>query len=137
LEVGSLEGTKFNVVRRYCPKTGASGYPVLSPDGRTIISSEQKVAVDVATGKVAKLQLDHELQGSPEPVFEDETHLITLPAPLAAAPNGIGIIPPSTPTDANGIPLIGAPVYRCDVTTGSCTQVFTTEPRVNIDLAAP
>jgi hypothetical protein len=137
LEVGTLAGNKFDVIRRYCPKAGASGYPVLSPDGRTIISSEQKVAIDVATGKVTKLQLAHDLQGYPEPVFEDATHLITLPAPLAAGPGGRGIIPPGTPKDANGIPLIGAPVYRCDVTTGSCAHVFTTEPRINIDLAAP
>ena len=137
LEVGTLAGNKFNVIRRYCPKAGASAYPVLSPDGRTIISSEQKVAIDVATGKVTKLQLAHELQGSPEPVFEDATHLITLPAPLAAGPDGRGIIPPGTPTDANGIPLIGYPIYRCDVTNGSCTHVFTTEPNVLIDLAQP
>ncbi|WP_112245709.1 hypothetical protein [Kribbella monticola] len=137
LEVGVLAGTRFAVIRRYCPKAGASAYPVLSPDGRTIVSSEQKVAVDVATGKVTALRLEHSLQGFPEPVFEDATHLITLPAPLAAGPNGRGIIPPGTPTDEHGAPLIGAPVYRCDTTTGTCTHIFTTTPRTLIELALP
>jgi len=137
LKVGTLQAGKLAVTRQFCQKGNTAMHPVLSPDGRTMIYSEQKVAIDVATGKVTKLQLAHELQGSPEPVFEDATHLITLPAPLAADAKGRGIIPPGTPTDASGHPLIGYPVYRCDVTTGSCTHVFTTEPDVTIELAQP
>lgn len=137
MEVGTLAGHKFSVLRRYCPTGQPAGYPLLSPDGRTMIHSQAKVAIDVATGKITKLQLDHALQGTPEPVFEDATHLITLPAPLASGPHGEGIIPPGTPVDAEGRPLIGYPVYRCDVTTGSCAHVFTTDPGVDIILGKP
>ncbi len=137
MEVGTWAGHKFSVLRRYCPTGQPAGYPLLSPDGRTMIHSQAKVAIDVATGKITKLQLDHALQGTPEPVFEDATHLITLPAPLASGPHGEGIIPPGTPVDAEGRPLIGNPVYRCDVTTGSCAHVFTTDPGVDIILGKP
>ncbi|MEU4602250.1 hypothetical protein AB0F43_04645 [Kribbella sp. NPDC023972] len=117
LKAGMLRGTNVEVQREYCDQGVAQLYPVLSPDGRTMIHSLQKVAIDVGTGKVTKLQLPDQMLDWPEPVFEDATHLLALTQPE----DGIGQIPRE--------------LYRCDVATGACTLLV--KDAANITLQQP
>jgi hypothetical protein len=117
LKAGVLRGTNFEVQREYCDKGQEQQYPVLSPDGRTIIHSLQKVAIDVATGKVTKLQLPDQMLDWPEAVFEDATHLLALTQPEEI----MGVIPRK--------------LHRCDVTTGACKLLVA--DAANITLQEP
>ncbi len=65
MEVGTLAGHKFGVCVGTAPTGQPAGYPLLSPDGRTMIHSQAKVAIDVATGKITKLQLRPRPAGHP------------------------------------------------------------------------
>ena len=124
LKVGTLQGNKLDFERQYCGNGGRAIYPVLSPDGRTMIHTELKIAVDVETGKVTKVRLPDELLGYPLPVFEDATHLIAVPPRLVSPPTPLPTKgqPPSQNQSGN----LAEPVYRrCDVESGSC-EVFTT-----------
>ncbi len=102
LKAGVLRGTTFEGQRGHCDQGEEAQYPVLSPDGRTMIHSLQKVAVDVATGKVTKLQLPDRMLDWPEAVFEDATQLLAL----------------NERDGDHGV--IHRELYRCDVTTGAC-----------------
>lgn len=113
LKAGTLSGGKLSIARQYCGTGGPHIYPVLSPDGKTIINTEQKVAIDVATGKVTKLDLKGELMGLPQPIFEDATHLLL--APLTSQQQ----------------------VDRCDVTTGSCKVALTAPADHGVKLVNP
>ena len=117
LKAGVLRETNFEVQREYCDQGQEQQYPVLSPDGRTVIHSLQKVAIDVATGKVTKLQLPDQMLDWPEPVFEDTTHLLAL----------------TQPEDVMG--AIPRKLHRCDVTTGACKLLV--EEAANITLQQP
>jgi len=105
LVAGELRGTTVEVLRKYCRQGGPQLYPVLSPDGRTMIQSIAKVAIDLATGKETKLQLPDEMLDFPEAVFEDATHVIAI----------------NQRTDQGGV--IPQELYRCDVTTGACKRL--------------
>jgi hypothetical protein len=117
LKAGVLRGTNFEIQREYCDQGPEQQYPVLSPDGRTMIHSLQKVAVDLATGKVTKLQLPDHMLDWPEAVFEDATHLLAL----------------TQPEDVMG--AIPRKLFRCDVTTGACKLLV--EDAANITLQQP
>ncbi|WP_433167418.1 hypothetical protein [Kribbella sp. CA-247076] len=105
LKAGAVRGTTFEIQREYCDQGPEQLYPVLSPDGRAMIHSVQKVAVDIATGKVTKLQLPERMLDWPEAVFEDGTHVLAL-----------------SERDGDMGALLRE-LYRCDVTTGKCTLV--------------
>lgn len=117
LKAGVLRDTTFEVKREYCDQGQEHQYPVLSPDGRTMIHSLQKVAVDVATGKVTKLQLPDQMLDWPEAVFEDATHLLA----LTQRDDVMGAIPRK--------------LYRCDVTSGACKLLV--EKAADISLQQP
>ncbi|HET6987617.1 MAG TPA: hypothetical protein VFI00_13420, partial [Kribbella sp.] len=70
LKAGALVDGRFKLQREYCDKGPQRLYPVLSPDGRTMVHSQLKLVVDLPTGKVTKLQLPDEVTTIPEPVFE-------------------------------------------------------------------
>jgi hypothetical protein len=138
LKAGTLTGGKLSIARESCGTGGRSIYPVLSPDGRTIINTEQKVAIDVATGKVTKLGLTEDLSGFPQPVFEDATHLLV--APLQQPSSAVSPLPTKASEDQGGIrPLVTSSrqVYRCDVTTGACKVALTTPEGQSVSLVNP
>jgi hypothetical protein len=116
LVAGVLRGTTVEVLRKYCEQGVPQLYPVLSPDGRTMIQSVTKVAIDLATGKETKMQLPDQMLDFPEAVFEDATHLIAI---NQRSPQK-GLIPED--------------VYRCDVTSGACKLLV---KDADIDLQQP
>jgi hypothetical protein len=135
LKAGTLSGGKLSIARDYCGTGGRSIYPVLSPDGRTIINTEQKVAVEVATGKVTKLDLKGELMGFPQPIFEDTSHLLVTPLAQPSPQS-----PPKTPLPTEGGTrrlVTSQEVYRCDVTTGSCKVALTAPADHGVKLVNP
>ncbi|QNE21680.1 hypothetical protein F1D05_31870 [Kribbella qitaiheensis] len=147
MKLGSAQGTGFAVDRQYCGSGGRAFYPVVSPDGRTMVHpgsslsadsrtevQPQPVVIDVATGKATKLRLPRPISDLPAPVFEDDTHLLF---------TGTGLRdkqPPKTPPSIgpDGSPVTaGISVIRCDVTSGDCKLVFTTPTGVRIKLGRP
>lgn len=111
LKAGVLSADGFKQLREYCEAGARTIYPVMSPDGRTMVSSRSRLVVDVPTGKVTKLQLPTtgEVTDFPEPVFEDATQLIAIvkqPVKEAGKP----------PTQH---------LYRCDVRSGECALLRT------------
>jgi hypothetical protein len=123
IEVGSLQNGKFAITRQYCAKGGQTKYPVLSPDGRTVIYPETKLAIDVATGRTTELQVSGGLSGVDDLVFEDDTHVIALPFAIPD-PNARRGVPTPRPDSREELTK-AQPVYRCDVTSGVCELVLT------------
>ncbi|MGW7680067.1 hypothetical protein ACWGID_04960 [Kribbella sp. NPDC054772] len=102
LKAGVLREEGFKVLREYCDQGLEHLYPVLSPDGRTMVQGALGVAIDVNTGQVTKLQVPGRMWDVlPEPAFENGTQLLTL-------------------NEAKDGSQIRNELYRCDVTSGSC-----------------
>jgi hypothetical protein len=98
LRAGSLRDGRFEVVREYCHEGTSTLFPVLSTDGKTMLHSELGLAIDVASGKVTKLQVEAPLRPVPPPVFEYSSQVLVITAAQQVA--------------------------RCDVTTGECKVVL-------------
>lgn len=145
MKLGSVRGTSFVVDRQYCGTGGRSFYPNVSPDGRTMVRSDQfqiskntamkrvapPVAIDVATGKVTELRVPQELPDLPGPVFEDSTHLVFVD-------RGSTLNPTRPSVGPDGHPAIETrPVIRCDVTSGDCSEVLTPPANTRISLGHP
>ncbi|MFF0345493.1 hypothetical protein [Kribbella sp. NPDC004875] len=106
VRAGVLREDGFKVLREYCAEGQPHLYPVLSPDGRTMVQSFAGVAIDVNTGQVTKLQVpNHMLDVLPEPAFENGTQLLTL----------------NESQDGN---RLSYDLWRCDVTSGACKQLI-------------
>lgn len=103
LKAGALRDDGFKVLREYCAEGSPHLYPVLSPDGRTMIQSARAEAIDISTGQVTKLKLpDRMVDVLPEPVFENGTQLLTLTETVGAGG------------------VVHNQMFRCDVTSGEC-----------------
>ena len=103
LKAGALRDDGFKVSREYCDDEPEQLYPVLSPNGRTMIQSARAEAIDISTGEVTKLKLpDRMIDTLPLPVFEDGTQLLTLTEKVGAG----GVVEQQ--------------LFRCDVTSGEC-----------------
>jgi hypothetical protein len=111
LRAGVLRADGFKQLREYCEAGAQPIYPLMSPDGRTMVNSRSRLVVDVPTGKVTKLQLPEtgEVTDFPEPVFEDATQLIAI------------VMGPPTKTSKPPTQR----VYRCDVRSGECALLLT------------
>jgi hypothetical protein len=145
MKLGSFQGAAFVVDRQYCGTGGRSFYPTVSPDGRTMVRSDQfqtpdnktmkrvapPVAIDVASGKVTNLRVPQELPDLPEPVFEDNTHLVFIDAGSTLNPT-----PPSVGPDGRAVTGI-RPVIRCDLTSGDCSEVLRPPANTRISLGHP
>ena len=75
-----LRADGFKQLREYCEAGAQTIYPLMSPDGRTMVNSRSRLVIDIPTGRVTKLQLPEtgEVTDFPEPVFEDATQLIAI-----------------------------------------------------------
>ncbi|WP_410788359.1 hypothetical protein [Kribbella sp. C-35] len=103
LKAGALRDDGFKVLREYCDDGPEHLYPVLSPDGRTMIQSARAEAIDINTGQVTKLKLQNRMSDAlPQPVFENGTQLLTLTETV-----GVG-------------GAVHNQLFRCDVTSGEC-----------------
>ncbi|WP_327633342.1 hypothetical protein OHB24_25425 [Kribbella sp. NBC_00482] len=111
LRAGVLRADGFKQLREYCEAGAQTIYPLMSPDGRTVVNSRSRLVIDVPTGKVTKLQLPEtgEVTDFPEPVFEDATQLIAI------------VMGPDTNTSKPPTQR----VYRCDVRSGECALLLT------------
>lgn len=109
LKAGVLRDGAFDEAREYCDVAAAATYPVLSPDGRTMVSSDVKLAIDIESGKQTRLRLpaDAEVISWPEPVFENVSQLL-----LVTEPPGNNRLP------------VPRQVNRCDVRSGECAVVL-------------
>ncbi|MGW5191361.1 hypothetical protein ACWEOO_19080 [Kribbella sp. NPDC004138] len=111
LKAGVLRDGRFELRREYCDVAAAASYPVMSPDGTTIVSSDVKLAIDIASGKRTKLRMpaDAEVVSWPEPVFENASQVL-----LVTRPPGNQRLP------------VPQQIYRCDVRSGECVVVLKT-----------
>lgn len=111
LKAGVLHDGAFDEARQYCDVAPAATYPVLSPEGRTMVSTDVKLAIDVQTGKQTKLQLPANTTVTewPEPVFENASQLL-----LVTEPTGNKRLP------------VQQQVFRCDVRSGECAVALKT-----------
>ncbi|WP_405057303.1 hypothetical protein OG474_31810 [Kribbella sp. NBC_01505] len=107
LEAGVFRGNNFDVLRKYCEPGKMGGQPVLSTDGRTMIYADGNLAVDIASGKITKLDLPDPNVLFPTGAFEDAVHALVITQPR------------------KGRDLGPMRLYRCDVTTGKCTLLRT------------
>jgi len=119
LKAGTLQDGKFVVQREYCDKGIKAEYPVLSPDGRTMLHTNENLAIDIRTGKTTKFKLPDPIQAWPEPIFEDAVHVVLL---SERQPKG-------------GLGEVFQQVFRCDVTTGDCKLVL--KDGGNVKLSKP
>jgi len=104
LKAGALRDDGFKLQQQYCDQGPEQLYPVLSPDGRTMIHSQRSEAIDVTTGRVTKLKLPNKMWDTlPLPTFENGSYLLTL------TDGGAG---------EGGKAL--QQLFRCDVTSGDC-----------------
>jgi len=104
LKAGALRDDGFKLQQQYCDEGPEQLYPVLSPDGRTMIHSQRSEAIDVNTGRVTKLKLPNKMWDTlPLPTFENGSYLLTL------TDGGAG---------EGGKAL--QQLFRCDVTSGDC-----------------
>ncbi|NIK61008.1 hypothetical protein [Kribbella shirazensis] len=110
LKAGLSSEDGFRQIREYCDVGPESIYPVVSPDGRTMVNSQVRVVVDIETGKVTRLQLPAEAEVTtfPEPVFEDANQLILITNP-----------------PGNQVKTLTQQLYRCDVRSGECALLQT------------
>jgi hypothetical protein len=111
LEAGVLRAGAFDEAREYCDVAPASTYPVMSPDGRTVVSSDVKLAIDIRSGKQTRLRLPAATKviAWPEPVFENVSQVL-----LVTEPQG------------NNRKPVPKQIYRCDVRSGECAVVLKT-----------
>jgi hypothetical protein len=123
VRVVTLRGDNFVPLRERCDKDGKTMvYPFLSPRGDVVAFPEGRIALNVDTGVVTRL---NGLTGWPDPVdnqYEDADHLLV----VAQAPR-----PAQTEDVAPEV------VNRCNVRTGSCRVVYRAEGRYAIDLGTP
>ncbi|MGZ0147352.1 hypothetical protein ACXJJ3_09785 [Kribbella sp. WER1] len=117
LEAGVLRDGKLDVTREYCDVAAAATYPVLSQDGRTLVSSDVKLAIDVESGKQTKLQLPAKVvvTSFPTPVFENVSQVLVV----------------TRPAGNNRRPVTDT-VYRCDVRSGECAAVLSAKGGVTL-----
>ncbi|WP_350277565.1 hypothetical protein [Kribbella sp. HUAS MG21] len=109
LKAGVLRDGGFDEVREYCDVAAAATYPVLSPDGRTMVSSDVKLAIDIRSGKQTRLRLpaNQEVITWPQPVFENVSQLLLVTQPLG-----------------NNRKPVPEQVHRCDVRSGECVAIL-------------
>ncbi|MFD7157762.1 hypothetical protein ACFV9C_24390 [Kribbella sp. NPDC059898] len=119
LVAGSLSDGKFVQQRKFCSTSTAAVYPVLAPDGRTMLDTGANQAVDLGTGRTTKFQLPDAITAWPEPVFEDAAHVLLL---TERQPKG-------------GHGDILQQLFRCDVTSGACKLVM--KDGSNLKLSKP
>ncbi|HWD77545.1 MAG TPA: hypothetical protein VG497_01640 [Kribbella sp.] len=117
LRAGVLRDGQFDTTREYCDVAAAATYPVMSQDGRTMVSSDVKLAIDIESGKQTKLQLpaDTEVTSFPAPVFENVSQVL-----LVTRPAGNNRLP------------VKEKVYRCDVRSGECAVALSTSGGVTL-----
>jgi hypothetical protein len=114
LRAGALRDDGFKVLRDYCDDGPEHLYPLLSPDGRTMVQSARSEAIDVNSGQVTKLDLPGRMTDAlPSPVFEDATRLLTL-------------------TEKRVGNELRQQLFRCDVTSGECKLLFKDAGHVTI-----
>lgn len=106
IKAGFVDGDKFKVLRESCHQGPGHPYPVLSPDGRVMVNSLKKEAVDIVTGKVTRLDVPDEMLDWPEPVFEDATNLLVV----------------SQRELEHG--QLARSLYRCNVAGGACVLIM-------------
>lgn len=118
LRAGVLRDDGFKVLREYCDNGPELLYPLLSPDGRTMVNSAVSEAIDIGTGRVTKLKLPSRMWDVlPLPVFENGQDLITL------TDGGAG---------AGGV--VKQQLFRCDVTSGECKLLMKDASDVTIQM---
>ncbi|GAA0589620.1 hypothetical protein HPO96_03820 [Kribbella sandramycini] len=120
LHAAELRNGKLDVLRTHCEQgVERAVYPVGSRDGRTMVFSERKLAIDVASGKTTQLRLPEPIESYPTPVFEDETKLLVVTQQWDSKKKS-----PQR-------------LYRCDVTTGDCKLLRTEKDDTQIKLLQP
>ncbi|MEV6286548.1 hypothetical protein [Kribbella sp. NPDC051770] len=121
MQAARLVGGKLVVDREYCGQGGRMVYPTISADGGTLLLGEQRLAVDVATGRQTTLRAPVAIDDLNGPVFEDSTHVLAVLRNSSATPT-------RAPTPVGRNRLLGElkdrSVYRCDVTNGSCERAM-------------
>jgi hypothetical protein len=128
MKVGSVRGSGLAIDGQYCG-TGGTVYPVLSPDGTTLIATMEGLSINVTTGKVTKLRMPYSMFAIPTPIFEDNTHIAVVPLPGLdqKPPTGTGVKPLGR----------GRQAFRCDVISGACDLLFATPTGVRATLLNP
>ncbi|ADB31459.1 hypothetical protein Kfla_2385 [Kribbella flavida DSM 17836] len=116
LRAGTPRDGGLAVDREQCGAVKTQVYAALSLDGATMVNLDQRLAVDVATGRRITLELPGDRHLS-LPRFEDATHLLVVATDLSSG----GSAPPET-------------VFRCDVTTGACRSVYNVPAGTRIGL---
>jgi hypothetical protein len=109
IQVVTMDSTdKLTPERELCG-TGARKYPVLSPDGKTLVVPELKKAISVADGAEVNLTGIPDRPNPTGSVFEDASHILSL-----------------APSEVNPLlrPLVEQLLVRCDVVTGNCEKLF-------------
>lgn len=106
IKAGFVDRGKFTVLRESCSDDPAHPYPVLSPDGRVMVNSVKKEAIDIVTGKVTRLDVPDGILDWPEPVFEDATNLLVI-----------------NQREAEHGQLVRS-LYRCTVNGGACVLLM-------------
>ncbi|MEV4261427.1 hypothetical protein [Kribbella sp. NPDC049584] len=111
----TLGANGLDVKREYCFKPPMAAASVsVAPDGSTMTISNIGVAVDVATGKVAKLRLPAGTKWFEDGVFED--------------PDNVIVVDEAGPAQK---------LFRCAVETGECKQVAIVKPDETIRQVQP
>lgn len=106
IKAGFVDGGKFKVLRERCQQGPGHPYPVLSPDGRVMVNSLKKEAIDIVSGAITRLNVPDEMLDWPEPVFEDATNLLV----VSRRDVGHGQLAQS--------------LYRCNITGGACVLIM-------------
>jgi hypothetical protein len=128
IQVVTMDSTdKLTPERELCG-TGAMKYPVLSPDGKTLVVPELKKAISVADGTEVNLA---GMPDQPNPigsVFEDASHILSASVGIRAAATTPGTRPLisryAVAPDGALRPIVEQVLVRCDVVTGNCEKLF-------------
>ncbi|GAA2786960.1 hypothetical protein [Kribbella solani] len=115
---GSLDDGKFVQQRKFCSTSKGAVYPVLAPDGKTMLDTAANQAVNVSTGKTVQFQLPDPIQTWPEPVFEDSANVLVKTERQPKNNRGNGI----------------EQLFRCDVTSGACKLVMKEASNVRLSM---
>jgi dipeptidyl aminopeptidase/acylaminoacyl peptidase len=114
--IGVLRDDTFVAEHEYCGTPDPTLHSVPSPNGRTLFSSEKKVAIDLYTGATTALKLPGQIDTAfSATVFEDPTNLIVVSDVSSTVQN----------------------MYRCSVATGECKVLRTAKSNEALGAVTP
>jgi hypothetical protein len=123
LEPRTTTPMTMTTVREHCA-SGRQPYPVLSPDGRTMVLPDDRLAIEIDSGKQSSVDIPSGERSATGAYPETATSFLVVTAQPAGSSPTLSAVTIGPGLEALSFPVPASVVSRCVLSSGSCSPIL-------------